>query len=161
MFESFLSRGKTVGRKRNRNEGTTKKEKRAEMMKSVTKEIKNPVIVTDYPDPDVIRVGDTYYMLSTTMHFLPGAVILRSYDLANWEIVSYVLDSFGDKREAQLTNEQGSYGCGMWAGCLRFNKGRFYVSFGAKKTEGRLFSVIFEIFETHFKMSVFEKLTKK
>ena len=40
----------------------------------------------DYPDPDVIRVDDTYYMISTTMHFMPGGVILRSYDLVNWEI---------------------------------------------------------------------------
>lgn len=96
--------------------------------------IKNPIIMTDYPDPDVIRVGDTYYMLSTTMHFLPGAVILRSYDLAHWEIAAYVFDSFGDNQEARLTYEQSSYGCGMWAGCLRYQKGRFYVSFGAKKT---------------------------
>ena len=44
----------------------------------------NPVIRADYPDPDVIRVGDVYYMLSSTFHFLPGAVILRSYDLLNW-----------------------------------------------------------------------------
>lgn len=100
----------------------------------MTKKIKNPVIMTDYPDPDVIRVGDTYYMLSTTMHFLPGAVILRSYDLANWEIASYVFDTFGDDQEASIIYEQGSYGCGMWAGSLRYHRGRFYVSFGAKKT---------------------------
>ena len=54
----------------------------------------NPVIRADYPDPDVIRVGDVYYMLSSTFHFLPGAVILRSYDLLNWEIASYVFDTF-------------------------------------------------------------------
>lgn len=95
----------------------------------------NPIIKGDYPDPDVIRVEDTYYMLSTTMHFLPGGVILRSYDLVNWEIASYVFDSFGDNEEAKITYEYNSYGCGMWAGCLRYHKGRFYVSFGAKKTE--------------------------
>ena len=99
------------------------------------KKTKNPVIKTDYPDPDILRVGDTYYMLSTTMHFLPGAVILRSYDLVNWEIASYVFESFGDNDEARIIYEQCSYGCGMWAGCLRYHKGRFYVSFGAKKTE--------------------------
>jgi beta-xylosidase len=50
----------------------------------------NPIIWSDFPDPDVIRVEDTYYMVSTTMHFMPGVVILRSYDLINWEIASYV-----------------------------------------------------------------------
>lgn len=40
----------------------------------------NPIIKADYPNPDVIRVGDVYYMLCATLHFLPGAVILRSYD---------------------------------------------------------------------------------
>lgn len=45
----------------------------------------NPVLPLDYPDPDVIRVDDTYYMVSTTMHFMPGCVILRSYNLADWE----------------------------------------------------------------------------
>ena len=46
--------------------------------------ITNPIIPSDYPDVDVIRVEDTYYMVSTTMHFMPGAVILRSYDLGHW-----------------------------------------------------------------------------
>ncbi|WP_330427321.1 family 43 glycosylhydrolase [Blautia sp. OF09-25XD] len=41
---------------------------------------KNPITELDYPDPDVIRVDDTYYMVSTTMHFMPGCEILRSYD---------------------------------------------------------------------------------
>ena len=46
----------------------------------------NPVIWSDYPDADVIRVEDTYYMVSTTMHFMPGCEILRSYDLVNWKL---------------------------------------------------------------------------
>ena len=50
----------------------------------------NPLTRMDYPDPDVIRVEDTYYMVSTTMHFMPGCEILRSYDLVNWEHASYV-----------------------------------------------------------------------
>ena len=45
----------------------------------------NPIIWSDYPDVDVIRVEDTYYAVSTTMHFMPGAVILRSYDLVQWK----------------------------------------------------------------------------
>ena len=56
----------------------------------------NPILYTDYPDPDVIRVDDTYYMVSTTMHFMPGGVILRSYDLVHWEHASYVYDVLED-----------------------------------------------------------------
>ena len=53
----------------------------------------NPITGMDYPDPDVIRVGDTYYMISTTMHFFPGAGILRSHDLIHWEICTYLYDT--------------------------------------------------------------------
>ncbi|MGN0400785.1 MAG: family 43 glycosylhydrolase [Acetatifactor sp.] len=94
----------------------------------------NPVIPADFPEPDVIRVEDAYYMLSTTLHFLPGAVILRSYDLMQWEIAGYVFDSFEGTEEARMTNERSNYGCGMWAGSLSWHKGRFYVSFAAKET---------------------------
>lgn len=93
-----------------------------------------PVIGADYPDPEIIRVDDAYYMLSTTMHFLPGAVILRSYDLINWEIATYVFDTFEGTEEARLDHERSNYGCGMWAGSMRWHKGRFYVSFAAKRS---------------------------
>jgi len=48
----------------------------------------NPVIFADFPDPDVIFVADTYYMVSTTMFIFPGVTILKSYDLVNWEYCS-------------------------------------------------------------------------
>ena len=94
----------------------------------------NPIIKADYPNPDVIRVGDVYYMLCATLHFLPGAVILRSYDLIHWEIASYVFETFEGTEEARMTNERSNYGYGMWAGSIRYYKGRFYVSFAAKET---------------------------
>lgn len=94
----------------------------------------NPVIRADFPDPDVIRVGDVYYMLCTTLHFLPGAVILRSYDLVNWEIATYVFDTFEGTEEARMKNERSNYGCGMWQGSFRYHKGKFFVSFAAKET---------------------------
>ena len=53
---------------------------------------KNPVVWADLPDPDVIRVGDYFYMVSTTMHLMPGAPVMRSKDLVNWETVSYLFD---------------------------------------------------------------------
>ena len=89
----------------------------------------NPVTRSDYPDPDVIRVGDTYYMISTTMHFMPGGVILRSYDLINWEIASYIFDSLDDSPAERLELESTNYAGGMWAGSLRYHEGMFYAVF--------------------------------
>lgn len=89
----------------------------------------NPLIKSDYPDPDVIRVEDTYYMASTTMYFFPGCAILRSYDLVNWEIAGYVFDSLDESPEEHLEQERSAYGGGMWAPCLRYHEGIFYVLF--------------------------------
>lgn len=95
----------------------------------------NPIIKADFPDPDVIRVEDTYYMLSTTMHFRPGAVILRSYDLVHWEIVSHVFDNLDNTLHECMSGERCSYGRGMWAGSLRWHNGKFYVCFSALETD--------------------------
>jgi beta-xylosidase len=54
----------------------------------------NPVIAVDFPDPDVIQVDNTYYMLTTTMFVFPGVTILKSYDLVNWEYCSNALPRF-------------------------------------------------------------------
>lgn len=95
----------------------------------------NPIIKTDFPDPSVIRVEDTYYMLSTTMHFRPGAVILRSYDLKNWEIAAHVFDNLGNTPEERMAGERSNYGHGMWGGCLRYYDKKFYVCFSAMETD--------------------------
>lgn len=93
----------------------------------------NPLIPLDYPDPDVIRVGDTWYMASTTMHFMPGGEILRSRNLVDWEHAAYVFESLEDLPAHRL--EGGSiYGQGMWAPCLRHHQGRFYCCFSANDT---------------------------
>ena len=89
----------------------------------------NPLMKMDYPDPDIIRVGDTYYMVSTTMHFMPGAVLLRSYDLIRWEICSYLYDKLESTPGERLEGEQTVYGHGMWAASLRYHQGRFHVVF--------------------------------
>ena len=89
----------------------------------------NPLTGMDYPDPDVIRVGDTYYMVSTTMHFFPGAGILRSHDLIHWEICSYIYDCLEHTPGELLEGGQTIYGHGMWAASLRYHAGRFYVAF--------------------------------
>ena len=89
----------------------------------------NPLTGMDFPDPDVIRVGDTYYMVSTTMHFFPGAAILRSCDLIHWEICSYLYNALEHTPGEILEGEQTIYGHGMWAASLRYHAGRFYVAF--------------------------------
>lgn len=86
----------------------------------------NPIVFTDMPDPDVIRVGNTYYMISTTMHFMPGGVILKSYNLKDWEICSHLYEKLEDYPAARM--EEGTiYGSGMWAGSLRYFNGKFYA----------------------------------
>lgn len=93
----------------------------------------NPIIFADYPDPDIIRVEDTYYMVSTTMHFMPGCVILRSYDLIHWETAAHVYQTLDDTPGQKL--EGGHiYGKGMWAASLRYHKGMFYICFVANDT---------------------------
>lgn len=89
----------------------------------------NPVTGMDIPDPDVIRVGDTYYMITTTMHFFPGGQILRSYDLIHWEHCTYLYGTLEHTPGEQLEGEQNIYGHGMWAASLRYYGGRFYAVF--------------------------------
>ncbi|WP_091016298.1 MULTISPECIES: glycoside hydrolase family 43 protein [Paenibacillus] len=94
----------------------------------------NPIIWADYPDLDVIRVEDTYYMVSTTMHMMPGCVILRSYDLIHWEVATYVYDTLDDTPAQRLVDGQHIYSKGMWAASLRYHQGMFYVIFVANDT---------------------------
>ncbi|MGC8824569.1 MAG: glycoside hydrolase family 43 protein [Bacteroidales bacterium] len=88
----------------------------------------NPVIFADVPDMSMIRVGDTYYMSSTTMHMCPGVPVMKSKDLTNWEIIGYAYDILEDIDETRLTNGKSDYGRGSWASCLRFHKGTYYLS---------------------------------
>ena len=94
----------------------------------------NPLIKLDYPDPDVIRVDDTYYMISTTMYFMPGGEILKSKDLINWEHAGFVYGNLDGTKNQRL--EDGDiYGAGMWAASLRYHNGLFYVMFVCNDTK--------------------------
>ena len=95
---------------------------------------KNPLMMGDFPDPDVIRVGDTYYMCSTTMYSMPGGALLRSYDLINWEFCSHVYETLEDTPRENLDGENHAYANGMWAPCLRYHDGVFHVIFIANDT---------------------------
>ncbi len=94
---------------------------------------RNPLTGMDFPDPDIIRVDDTYYMITTTMYFMPGGVILRSYDLIHWEYCTRIYDVLEDTPRQRL-EEGNAYGAGMWAATLRYHKGTFHVIFVANDT---------------------------
>lgn len=81
----------------------------------------NPVLYTDVPDPDIIRVGDTFYMVSTTMHFSPGCQIMKSKDLVNWEALGFAYDQLEESDGFALKNGQNDYSRGSWAANLRYD----------------------------------------
>lgn len=96
-----------------------------------SQEVNNPLTYTDIPDNDVIRVGDTYYMVSTTMYFCPGAPIMESKDLVHWRIMNYIYDALADDDTYNLRGGRNAYGRGQWATTLREHDGVFYALFMA------------------------------
>jgi len=88
--------------------------------------IENPMLWADVPDPDVIRVGDTYYLVSTTMHLMPGAPVMASKDMRHWQTVSYIFDHLDDSPRYALL-EGTVYGRGQWATSLKYHDGRFWA----------------------------------
>lgn len=94
----------------------------------------NPVIYADVPDMSMIRVGDTYYMSSTTMHLSPGVPIMKSKDLVNWQLVNYAYDTLANVDALNLANGKSAYGKGSWASSIRYYKGTYYVSTFAQTT---------------------------
>lgn len=88
----------------------------------------NPVIPADFPDPDVIRVGETYYMVTTTMFVFPGVPVLKSHDLVNWEYCSNAVPSF-DFSQCYDLDTCNRYGHGQWATSIKYHNGKFYLLF--------------------------------
>jgi beta-xylosidase len=89
----------------------------------------NPVLNADFPDIDAIRVGDTYYMVSTTMYHFPGATLLKSKDLVNWEYCANPLQKIDDNDAYNLMNGAHHYSKGQWAASLNYHDGKFYIYF--------------------------------
>ena len=88
----------------------------------------NPLFYDEFSDPDILRVGEDYYLAGTTMHTVPGLVILHSRDLVNWENISYCFNRFDFDDDAfSLKNHQEVYGQGVWAPAIRYANGQFYV----------------------------------
>lgn len=101
----------------------------------------NPILFADVPDASMVRVGNTYYMSSTTMHLSPGVPIMKSKDLVNWELVNYAYDRLGEVDAINLKNGENAYGRGSWASCIRYNNGIFYVfTFAATTGKTYVFS---------------------
>ncbi|MCI9411691.1 MAG: family 43 glycosylhydrolase [Eubacterium sp.] len=92
-----------------------------------------PTLYSDIPDLDIIRQGDAYYMVSTTMNMCPGVPIMKSTDLAHWQIVNYVYDTFENDDIANLNNGKNMYKHGSWAASLKYNEaeGKYYVAFNS------------------------------
>ena len=87
----------------------------------------NPLFYDEFSDPDIIRVGEDYYLAGTTMHCVPGLVVLHSKDLVNWEFSSYCFDRFDDSDDFNLRNGKEAYGQGIWAPAIRYHNGKFYI----------------------------------
>ncbi|MHA6720999.1 glycoside hydrolase family 43 protein [Sphingomonas sp. RS6] len=87
---------------------------------------RNPLLYADYPDPDIIRVGDDYYFVSTTFVNVPGITILHSKDLVNWTLLSHVADRLEGTPAYDLNGGNG-YRHGLYAASLRHHKGLFYI----------------------------------
>lgn len=85
---------------------------------------KNPVLFADYSDPDVIRVGDDFYMVSSSFNVMPGIPVLHSKDLVNWSIIGHVYNKLPLGKF-----DKPAHGHGSWAPSIRFRNGQFYVYF--------------------------------
>ena len=100
---------------------------------------RNPIINADVPDISVCNDGEYYYMVSTTMHLMPGAPIMRSKDLMHWDIISYVFSRIDDGDRYNLIDGKTVYGQGQWASSIRYYQGKFWVWFTANGEPGRGF----------------------
>lgn len=86
---------------------------------------RNPVIYADYSDPDAIRVGDDYYMISSSFAHFPGIPILHSKDLVNWTIIGHAVMNYPFP---EFSSPQ--HGNAVWAPSIRFNNNEFMIYFG-------------------------------
>ena len=87
----------------------------------------NPLFADEFSDPDIIRVGDDYYMTGTTMHVMPGLPVLHSKDLVNWRLLGYAFDRLDMGPAYRLEDGRETYGQGIWAPAIRHHDGTFYI----------------------------------
>ncbi len=87
---------------------------------------RNPILHADYSDPDVVAVGDDFYMTASSFNCIPGLPILHSTDLVNWKLVNHALK----KQEPLDFFNIPQHGKGVWAPCIRYHQGEFYIYWG-------------------------------
>lgn len=100
----------------------------------------NPLFYDEFSDPDLIRVGDDYYMTGTTMHTMPGLPVLHSRDLVNWELLSYAVERLDLGPELRLEGGRDFYGQGIWAPCIRYHNDTFYIFSNVNRYGTQVFS---------------------
>ena len=83
---------------------------------------RNPVIPGFYPDPSICRVGEDYYLVTSTFAYFPGIPVFHSKDLIHWKQIGHCLT-----RDSQLNLEKCDFGAGLWAPVIRYHKGVFYM----------------------------------
>jgi beta-xylosidase len=86
---------------------------------------RNPIVFADYSDPDVVRVGDDFYMTASSFTSFPGLPILHSRDLVSWRIVGHALPSFPDS-----AFNIPQHGNGVWAPSIRYHDKQYYIYWG-------------------------------
>ncbi len=87
----------------------------------------NPLFYEEFSDPDLIRVGNDFYLTGTTMHAMPGLPVLHSKDLVNWKLLSYAADKLDFGPEYRLEGGKSVYGQGIWAPSFRYARGKFHI----------------------------------
>ena len=100
----------------------------------------NPLFYDEFSDPDIIRVGDDFYLAGTTMHAMPGLPVLHSKDLVNWKFLGYALDKLDLGPEFRLENGGSVYGQGIWAPSFRYHAGTFYIFSNVNGRKTQLFT---------------------
>ncbi len=83
---------------------------------------RNPILYTDYSDPDVIRVGEDFFMIASSFCNTPAVPLLHSKDLVNWKVINYIIDKLPFERY-----EEPVHGCGTWAPAIRYHEGIYYA----------------------------------
>lgn len=91
---------------------------------------RNPVMPADFSDLDAIRVGDTFYAISSTLHGSPGMAVLGSRDLVSWRVIGHVVPDLTVLGPEYGWDPLARHGRGVWAGSIRHHAGRFHVFFG-------------------------------
>ncbi len=100
----------------------------------------NPIFFEEFSDPDMIRVGEDFYLTGTTMHSLPGLPVLRSRDLVNWEFVAYAANSLNLGPAYRLEGGKNIYGQGFWAPSFRYHAGTYYIFSNVNREKTQFFT---------------------